>query len=184
MPYYCPQITVNGPAVDKNRNSLADFSPYNMLYITVSSPLSICLLCMQVMQLLRRVISQVAIVELGWQQIVWILMCIPMYCLPKERGRRVLRMCVHQPGVGVTAFQSKPLNNSNRMLNVAPQVKKSGQSFTLHPTTAWRGGMDSSSSIGHRIAHAISTLVISAGRQGPQWSRARRRRREGGREWV
>lgn len=100
-------------------------------YISLSLPLSLYLLCMQVMQLLRRVISQVAIVELGWQQIVWILMCIPMYCLPKERGRRVLWMCVHQPGVGVTAFQSKPLNNSNRMLNVAPQVKKSGQSFTV-----------------------------------------------------
>lgn len=86
MPYYCPQITVNGPAVAKNRNALADFSPYYMLYITVSSPLSLCLLCMQVMQLLRRVISQVAIVELGWQQIVWVPMCIPMYCLHKERG--------------------------------------------------------------------------------------------------
>lgn len=81
MLYYCPQITVNVPARAKNRNSLADFSPYNMLYITVSPPLSLCLLCMQVMQLLGRVISQVAIVELGWQQIVWIFMCIPMYCL-------------------------------------------------------------------------------------------------------
>lgn len=103
------------------------------------------------------------------------------YVLPAWGGS-VLGMCVSvctPAGVGVTAFQSKPLNNSNRMLNVAPQVKKSGQSFTVPHNTGWRGGMESS--IGHRIAHAISTLVISAGRQGPQWSRGRRTRsRKGG----
>lgn len=95
---YCLQIAVNVPAAAKNRHSLADFLPYNMLYITVSLPplsLCLCVLCMQVMQLLRRVISQVAIVELGWQQIVWIHVYISLCIGVQGTAAGGCRVCVY-----------------------------------------------------------------------------------------
>lgn len=71
---YCLQISVNVPAAAKNRHIPWQIFRHIICYISLSlsPPPTLCLLCMQVIQLLRRVISQVAIVELGWQQIVWI----------------------------------------------------------------------------------------------------------------